>query len=87
MATIPPNSIEQMAKWALWVSGIITLAAGAIWTVWILRAVRRDVIRHRNGLCMKCGYDLRHSRDRCPECGEPIREMRSKTEIRNPKSE
>jgi predicted amidophosphoribosyltransferase len=63
-----------MAKWALWIGAIITLVGGATWTVWILLAVRRDVVRHRDGLCMKCGYDLRHSGDRCPECGEPKRQ-------------
>ena len=87
MAIIPPSSIEQLAKWALDISGIATLIAGLFWAVWIVRAVRRDLKRHRNGLCMKCGYDLRQSKDRCPECGEPIRQMRSKSEIRNPKSE
>jgi hypothetical protein len=74
MAIVPPSSAQQMAKWALDIAGVFTLVVGLFWAVWIVRAVRRDLARHRNGLCMKCGYDLRHCLDRCSECGEPMRE-------------
>ena len=46
------------------------------------RAVRRERMNQRPGLCRRCGYDLRASKERCPECGTAIGAVR----LRPPKS-
>jgi hypothetical protein len=46
----------------------VALAIGAIVTF----RMARDATRLREGLCLKCGYDLRAATDRCPECGRPV---------------
>ena len=41
-------------------------------TYWLLNLTRRRIKkRHRLGLCLHCGYDLRATPqgNRCPECG------------------
>ena len=39
--------------------------------VFIGRAARR-LRRRKQGLCVRCGYDIRGNADRCSECGLPI---------------
>jgi hypothetical protein len=34
-----------------------------------LRAILRSRRQNRQGLCPRCGYDLRATLERCPECG------------------
>lgn len=72
---VPPNlnmitacSVERLA---------LILIGGGILDV-LVRVIpqrRRETEqtwRLRNGLCLRCGYDLRGSSERCPECGTPF---------------
>ena len=36
---------------------------------WRAIPIYEQLERHRNGQCIKCGYDLRATPTRCPECG------------------
>lgn len=49
----------------------VFLAGGILPTVWAARWRRRRLGQSRiaQGLCARCGYDLRASSGRCPECG------------------
>jgi hypothetical protein len=41
------------------------------WFPFLARS-RKQYEREKEGLCRRCGYDIRASGDRCPECGEEI---------------
>lgn len=36
---------------------------------WKVLPMHEKYERHRKGLCINCGYDLRGTPNRCPECG------------------
>jgi hypothetical protein len=49
---------------------VLPLLCGSAIIVYDRRRLRRDAVK-LDGLCSRCGYDLRATPDRCPECGEP----------------
>jgi predicted RNA-binding Zn-ribbon protein involved in translation (DUF1610 family) len=72
IAAVTKSPAVPIVYWIVYITPILASIAALIWAVMIVRAWRRDLHRHRNGLCMHCGYDLRQTKDRCPECGQPI---------------
>ena len=61
----------QFRKWLrcvvlpLWFPFVVFFVPPALW----LMSRHSRYRRHRLGLCVHCGYDLRASPGRCPECG------------------
>ena len=44
-----------------------------LWMLWLSPFVVRRFIRHKRGLCINCGYDLRGAEHEvCPECGVTV---------------
>lgn len=67
-----PFSSGRETFWNLFPTGsILFLIVGIGLTVYDKYQASRDGWKTQ-GLCRRCGYDVRASRDRCPECGEPI---------------
>lgn len=55
-----------------WAVAIIVVAVGTVGGILDMRRYWRDLLdlrRRREGLCIRCGYDLRGTPARCPECG------------------
>jgi len=50
----------------IWSIFVVTAALPAFWLLRIWRRLRKG----KDGLCARCGYDLRASPDQCPECGQ-----------------
>jgi hypothetical protein len=63
----PPGGFHRSGYWGWYVTlplWMPVLASAASLSLLLFR--RR---RHRLGLCVACGYDLRGSPGKCPECG------------------
>ena len=79
MPAAAPHNTELLRVIVFWtINGLAVLLSllALIWGIVMVQVYRRDGRRHREGLCLRCGYDLRHATGRCPECGEPVRTAR-----------
>ncbi len=67
-----PKAVQNVVWWVVTFTACFSAFCGLLWTIWIVRAFRREKRWVVEGRCLKCGYDLRQSKDRCPECGTVI---------------
>jgi len=76
VATPQHAELLRVIFWLINGLAILLAALALLWGGVMVHVYRRDARRMREGLCMRCGYDLRQATDRCPECGEPMRTAR-----------
>ena len=69
LSPIGPKTYRLLLlAWPWWFSTILFALPPAWW--WDVERRRMiQIQRRKNGLCVKCGYDLRATPERCLECG------------------
>jgi hypothetical protein len=67
-----PSSGHQLLSRLIELPYWLILAASTVAPCLDVRRSLRAWKRRSQGLCLRCGYDLRASTERCPECGTPI---------------
>jgi hypothetical protein len=62
------HSIDGSVHWSF-PALIIACVIGGLAVLRLAYRRRENDMRKAQGLCLKCGYDLRATPGRCPECG------------------